>query len=331
MLLAENPNGLLVFRDELVGLWRTLDKAGYENARSFYLEAWDGLGIYIYDRVGRGHLFIPSTTLSLFGGLTPGNLGSYLQAAEDGGTGDDGFVQRHQLGVWPDLPPGWTCVDRAPDAAARQQAYDLFATLAVLDPELLKADIEGDAFDDQAKIPYLRFTEAARKKFVVWRTKLEAQVRGMEDNPAFAAHLGKYRSLIPSIALLCHLGSGGSGKVTEAALDMALLWDTYLRSHARRIYGSRRGDDQRYILERMALDRLLEIPEGERTERNLFTYARRWRGIEEVTDLTEVLERLQKRGWVRVHEPEPTGKAGRPPSPRIELSPRACARESTHA
>jgi Protein of unknown function (DUF3987) len=41
-LLNENPNGLLVFRDEPTGLLRTLDREDHASARAFYLEAWNG-------------------------------------------------------------------------------------------------------------------------------------------------------------------------------------------------------------------------------------------------------------------------------------------------
>ena len=53
-LLNENPNGLTVYRDELVGLLRNLDREGQEGARAFYLEAWDGTGRFTYDRT-RNH------------------------------------------------------------------------------------------------------------------------------------------------------------------------------------------------------------------------------------------------------------------------------------
>ena len=41
-LLNQNPNGLLLFRDELTGWLRTLDREGHENDRAFYLETWNG-------------------------------------------------------------------------------------------------------------------------------------------------------------------------------------------------------------------------------------------------------------------------------------------------
>jgi Protein of unknown function (DUF3987) len=55
-LLNENPNGLLVFRDELVGFLRSLDKYGREGDRQFYLEAWNGDQSFSVDRIGRGSL-----------------------------------------------------------------------------------------------------------------------------------------------------------------------------------------------------------------------------------------------------------------------------------
>ena len=41
-ILAANPNGVLLFRDELIGFLRSMDRDGREGDRSFYLEAWNG-------------------------------------------------------------------------------------------------------------------------------------------------------------------------------------------------------------------------------------------------------------------------------------------------
>jgi hypothetical protein len=42
VLLAQNPNGLLLFRDELSGWLASLDRQGREGDRELYLEAWNG-------------------------------------------------------------------------------------------------------------------------------------------------------------------------------------------------------------------------------------------------------------------------------------------------
>ena len=48
-LLNHNPNGLLLFRDELSGFLHMMDRPGHENDRAFYCEAWNGTGAYTYE------------------------------------------------------------------------------------------------------------------------------------------------------------------------------------------------------------------------------------------------------------------------------------------
>jgi putative DNA primase/helicase len=89
-LLRQNPNGLLVFRDELVSLLKGLDREDNAEARGFYLTGWNGNSAYTFDRIGRGmNLHIPAVCLSLLGSTQPGRIAEYLRAAVKGGAGDD--------------------------------------------------------------------------------------------------------------------------------------------------------------------------------------------------------------------------------------------------
>ena len=55
--------------------------------------------------------------------------------------------------------------------------------------------------------------------------------------------MAKYRSLVPSIALLCHLADSAAAAVSVAALERAIAWAEYLETHARRVYDAViRGD-----------------------------------------------------------------------------------------
>src|SRR5262249_6990402 len=146
MLLNENPQGFLVFRDELVGWLKSLDKVGREGDRAFYLEAWNGAGSHDVERVGRGSLHIPALTLSLLGGIQPGPLASYIYEAAGDGAGNDGLLQRFQLLVWPDQPRSYEHVDRWADTAARNRAYRVLERLAIVTPDEVGAphDLDGD-------------------------------------------------------------------------------------------------------------------------------------------------------------------------------------------
>jgi putative DNA primase/helicase len=229
-LLNENRTGLTVFRDELIGLFRQLDKEGQEGARAFYIEAWDGLGTFTYDRIVRGTLEIDSVTLSILGGSQPGRLFEYLRAAIQCGAGDDGLIQRFQLTVYPDINAEWRNVDRWPDTAAKQKVWEVFRAMDALDPSAIGAETEDDG------VPFLRFDRDAQRLFDDWRAQLEPRVRCGEEHPAIESHLAKYRSLVTSLALLIHLADGGTGPVTADATRKALAWARYLESHARRVY-----------------------------------------------------------------------------------------------
>ena len=205
MLLTENPNGMLYIRDELTGLFASMDREGHEADRAFLLECWNGQGAYTVDRVGRGTLRIPSTTLALFGGIQPGPLAEYVVVALRGGGGADGFLQRFQVLVWPDDPGPWRNVDRWPDNAAKNTAFSTFSHLAELDLATVGAQ------QDERGLPWLRFSPKAQAVFDIWRAELEGKLRS--DLPeALESHLAKYRKLMPALALLLHLADGEIGR-----------------------------------------------------------------------------------------------------------------------
>jgi len=49
---------------------------------------------------------------------------------------------------------------------------------------------------------------AAQELFDGWRADLKHRLRAEEDHPVLLSHLAKYRSLLPSLALLFHLIDG---------------------------------------------------------------------------------------------------------------------------
>ena len=234
-LLNQNPNGVTCYRDELIGLLRSLDKEGQEGARAFYLEAWDGTGRYTYDRIGRGTLDIEAAIVSVIGGIQPGPLAEYVRGAVGNGAGSDGLLQRFQLMVYPDVVREWVNVDRWPDTMAKNHADETFKRLNSLDPLTIGAERDED---DPNSIPFLRFAEDAQDVFDGWRANLEQKIRSGNEHPAIESHLAKYRSLIPSLSLLIHLADNGKGPVTLESLKRAIKWGEYLETHARRIYAT---------------------------------------------------------------------------------------------
>jgi putative DNA primase/helicase len=303
-ILNENPRGVLVFRDELVGLLKSLDKEGQEGARGFYLQAWNGDGSYIYDRIGRGTIDIEAAVVSVLGGIQPGPLSCYLRAAAKGGADDDGLVQRFQLLVWPDVSRAWVNVDRFPDSGARRRVFDVFAGLDALEPDLVGAD--NDPMEPDG-IPFLRFDEAAQAVFDEWREHWEPKVRSGELAPVLEAHLSKYRSLVPSIALLGHLADGGRGAVGLAHLLKALEWADYLESHAKRIYSQSMNPD--LVAARSLAKHILggDVKDGFALRE---LYRKGWSGLSSAEDAKDGAAYLIDLGWLREGRVQTEGRTG---------------------
>jgi hypothetical protein len=232
-ILVDNPNGLLVERDELISLLKHLDDESQKNARGFYMSGYSGQDPYRFDRIMRGHQTIEGIALSIIGSTQPLRISDYVRKANSDAWGGDGLIQRFSLMVWPELRGDWRNVDEYPDSKARDQAWEVFRRVCRLNIEDIGAQLEQ--FDDT---PFLRFDNRALEEFVDWRDPLERLIRGHTLSPALEGHLAKYRKLVPSLALINHLADNGRGPVSHTALRRAIAFSKYLETHARRVYGA---------------------------------------------------------------------------------------------
>jgi hypothetical protein len=230
-LLVHNPQGLMVCRDELVGLWASWEQQGREGDRSFYLEGWNGTNSFSIDRIGRGSLRIENFCISIFGTVQPELLERYLAGIANS-LSNDGSVQRFQVLVYPNAV-AWEWRDRPPVKGAREAVRDLFDRLAVFDPLQDGAESQNDFI----KLPHFCFDDEAQEIFIQWCTELHTVHIANEQNPFMQQHLGKFEKLFCSIALILHLAEGPIGPVTATSALRAAAWCEYLTGHARRIYG----------------------------------------------------------------------------------------------
>ncbi len=302
-LLNENPNGLLLLRDELNGWLQTLNKAGREGDREFYLESWNGYGSYTVDRVGSGTLHVPALCLSVFGGIQPGKLQAYVEKTMQCSVDDDGLLQRFQVLIYPELSPNWTNIDRSPNLAAREGVYEIFNR------------IDSARHPESGKIPGVRFSQPAQEAFNVWREELESRLRSNEIGcSAFESHLAKYRSLMPSLALLfwiledAHHIHGGSA-VSLSATTLAIRWCDFLEKHALKAY--RIGQSA----EALATKKLAEsvehglVPHAS-SVRSI--YRKQWTHLKTPQLVEQALDSLEELNWLQVvHATVQGGKSKR--------------------
>jgi len=300
-LLNENPGGLLLFRDELVGLLASWEKPGRESDRAFFLEAWNGTGAHTSDRIGRGTIFTKNLCLSVFGGIQPSKLTSYLYQSMNG-LENDGLIQRLQMLVYPDDIKNWKLIDQAPDRVARERAFRIIQRLAEMDFEEIGAIRDGDN-----GFPFLRFSDEAQQVFYDWLTDLELNKLRADDHPMLIEHFGKYRSLMPSLALIFHLiniadGATG-GPISVKAAEQAAAWCDYLESHARRVYGLVSNIDEQ------AAARLGEKIKAGKIVNNFTVrdvYRNNWHLLNSKELAQAACDELVDAGWIRPKQTDPS-------------------------
>ncbi len=243
-LLNQNPNGLLLERDELSGFIQGLEKHDRQSDKAFYLESWNGDSSFTYDRIGRGTLDISKVTVSIVGGIQPDKIKKQVQGAIRSDESNDGFIQRFQLMVYPDIDNKWSYVDEYPSKQAKDRVNEVFERLASIEA------------DEQIK---LRFSPDAQEIFIEWLTEHEKKLRsGL--HPAIESHLTKYRSLVPSLALIIYLAESSEYEaINQQSVIKACAWASYLESHMHRVYSI--GDNQNQVNARLLANRLNKLPD----------------------------------------------------------------------
>lgn len=288
-LLSHNPAGLLVYRDELIGLLSSWEKEGREGDRAFYLEGWNGTGSFNIDRIARGSLRVDCLCLSVFGGIQPDLLERYLSGIVNS-MDNDGRIQRFQVMVYPE-PVAWEWRDRYPVKGAREAMRDLFDRLAEFDP----LQDGASPADDFVKLPHFHFDDAAQEVFVEWSGDLHRNRIAREQNPLMAQHFGKFEKLFCALALILHLAEGRSGPVQADSALRAAAWCDYLADHARRIYGL-------VEVAKVSTARTLGRRLAERKLDDGFTardvMRKGWSGLQTTTHAEAALAVLEEFGWV---------------------------------
>ena len=292
-MLVSNPQGMLVYRDELIGLLASWERDGREGDKAFYLEGWNGTGSFNIDRIGRGSLHIKNLCISVFGGIQPDLLERYLAGIATS-LDNDGRIQRFQVMVYPN-PVRWVWSDRYPVKGAREAVRDVFDRLAVFDP------IQDGAapHDDFVKLPHFCFDDAAQDIFVEWCTELHTVHIANESNPLMQQHLGKFEKLFCSVALILHLSEGSIGPVTSTSAVRAAAWCEYLAGHARRIYGmvgAAKVTTARMVSRRLSEDKL----DDGFTVRDLVR--KQWSGVTTTMQAETALAILEEHGYVQSQE-----------------------------
>ncbi|MGU3493673.1 DUF3987 domain-containing protein [Xanthobacteraceae bacterium A53D] len=305
-VLRDNPQGLLLLRDELSGWFGSMERYGGSKGsaadRAFWLEAFNG-GAHTTNRVGRGLVHVPNLSVSLLGGIQPEPIRAIANDMQD-----DGLLQR----ILP-VVLGNASVGRDEPLTSASGAYSALVVRLY--------GLERPRGEGLPVILPLRFDDDAQ----AIRNELEAKHHAMAStwesvNKKLAAHVGKYDSFFARLCIVFHCIEAADGRpapiITEdTARRASAFLHAFLFKHALAFYGNILGLSDRhdsvlavagFILAHKLKSISVSIARrGDRTMRKM-----------DEREAVDVLSQLDAFGWLTA---EPL--KGNQKSPRYAVSP----------
>jgi hypothetical protein len=234
-LMHHNPRGIMLYRDELSGWFRSFNQYRPGSDEQFYLQCHAG-GPWHQQRKS-GDYTIADVYLSICGGFQPDIVAEVLACRP--GKADSGMAARFSLLVWPDhMPRQW--VDNSPDPELRAQVTSLFRGLLSKDPEAFV----GPRPEGASHFAPLRFAPEAQEVFRDWYIAHQHAQDALDyDYSPLRGHFAKYDGLFAQLALVHHLIRHTLRELVvpalvdeQTALAVRSFIEDYLRPHARKIY-----------------------------------------------------------------------------------------------
>jgi hypothetical protein len=296
-VLASQPKGLLVNRDELAGVLGNLTR--YANGGSdgpFYLEGYTG-GSFASERKGSGSIYVSRLSLTLTGTIQPERLATLLLKAED-----DGMLARF-MPIFPELVP--VGVSEVPEDF-------LFSQEALLKLHRLKmVSVDIDNPDADLRPLFVHFTEkslAAMTDFRRYCRELEGQHYGL-----MISHIGKLPGMAARLSLiLAYLdwaaGDVGLGEPLEIELDVFNRATDFCRDYVVPMASRAYAEAATPPAERAAMSLAHLILEERLTDLNPRVISRRNRsGLKDAREVKAAIAILVDAHWLTEHSIETAG------------------------
>lgn len=211
----------LFIKQELIEWLESLTRSHHSSRQELISKCWHN-----YRNLGAN---FQNRSFSVFGTTEPQILEKYLKAAKQDSY-KECLIQRLQLLLFNDeIIDAPHNIDQRVNVLARESVLHIF-------------DKINCAANSNSEICGVRFAKDAQEISDDWMMELEYKTRFVEcEHSAYFGHLKKYRSLMPSLALIFWVLEGlnnihGWGSVSSSAVLLAIKWCRYLEKHALRTY-----------------------------------------------------------------------------------------------
>ena len=190
-LHEQNPNAVGIFKDELAGWFKDMNKYRQGSDLEFWLSTWSGTSISLNRKTSKS-AFVDKPFLPVLGGIQPGVFEDFSTGANK----ENGFVDRILIS-YPEL-----IVNRYNDRHMDQDIIEWYRSYVlnlrdIVNKQLLKFNGKGEIESIVAK-----FDSQAQKEWIRIHDKITDIQNSDDENEYMKSMLPKQKSYIPRFALL---------------------------------------------------------------------------------------------------------------------------------
>ena len=193
-LHQESKNAVGVFKDELNGWFKDMNKYRAGSDLEFWLSSWSGKAVSMNRKTARSS-FVDKPFIPVLGGIQP----SILAMAYTEENKDNGFVDRMLL-TYPDLE-----IEKYNTNEMREETIQWYETFIVSFYDHVKLNMMDYDEDREIKPHTAVLTPDARKEWQRMFNDITDVQNSDEENEYMKSMLPKQKSYIPRFALLIHV------------------------------------------------------------------------------------------------------------------------------
>jgi hypothetical protein len=229
-LHEESENSIGVFKDELAGWFKDMNKYRAGSDLEFWLSSWSGKSVSLNRKTAKSS-FVEKPLIPVLGGIQPGILDSFYTEENK----DNGFIDRMLL-CYPDLS-----IERYNENEMNPEILTWYSDTIISFYEAVKKEMVKRNIDDEIEPQTARFTAEANREWIRIYNEISDTQNSPDENEYMKSMLPKQKSYIPRFALIintidCYFtGNGSVLKITKQSILKAEKLSKYFIAMAKKI------------------------------------------------------------------------------------------------
>lgn len=229
-LHQESDNAVGVFKDELAGWFKDMNKYKAGSDLEFWLSSWSGKAVNL-NRMSRAGSFVNRPLIPVMGGIQPSIFGSFYTDENK----DNGFMDRMLLS-YPELKVENYSDSEMSDDVLRWYNDSMIKFFDSVKNKRIHRDNEGNIIPT-----ILRWSDEAKTEWIRIFNKITEVQNSDNESEFMKSMLPKQKAYIPRFALLLHsfniglTGELGTGQITKDEILKAEKLSNYFIAMAKKV------------------------------------------------------------------------------------------------